>query len=265
MPAAGSDRHDERSIRTRRPRRQLLALHRPGDPLVLVNAWDAASARAIAGAGARPSPPPARRSPPASASPTTTAWTSTSSSTPIRRIGSATSLPVTADIEAGYGLEPDELVARLLAAGAVGCNVEDSDHRRPGEQVAADVFAERLAGIREAADAVGVHVVLNARIDTFLLGGSGPAAVDDVLARGRRYLAAGADCVYPIRLVDPAVVAELAGALGGPLNANVAPGAAISDAGGRRRGPRSRSGPRGQHVAMERLAMFATEVLGAVP
>ena len=243
---------------------QLHALHRPGDPLVLVNAWDAASARAIAGAGARVIATSSAAIAAGLGEPDDDCMDVDLVFDAIRRIGSATSLPVTADIEAGYGLEPDELIARLLAAGAVGCNVEDSDHRRPGEQVAADGFAARLAGIREAADAVGVHVVLNARIDTFLLGGSGPAAVDDVLARGRRYLAAGADCVYPIRLVDPAVVAELAGALGGPLNANVAPGAAISALAGAG-AARVSVGPRGQHVAMERLAVFATEVLGAVP
>ena len=243
---------------------QLRSLHRPGDPLVLVNAWDAASARAIAGAGARVIATSSAAIAAGLGEPDDDCMDVDLVFDVISRIGAAASVPVTADIEAGYGLEADELVARLLAAGAVGCNVEDSDHRRPGEQVAADAFAERLAGIREAADAVGVHVVLNARIDTFLLGGSGPAAVDDVVARGRRYLAAGADCVYPIRLVDPAVVAELAGALGGPLNANVAPGAAISALAGAG-AARVSVGPRGQHVAMERLAVFAAEVLGAVP
>ncbi len=179
----------------------------------------------------------------------------------IRRIGSATPLPVTADVESGYRLDPDELIGRLLASGAVGCNVEDSDHRRPGEQVAADVFADSpRRAIRAAAGAVGVPVVLNARIDTLLLGGVGPAAVHDVLDRGRRYLAAGADCVYPIRLTDPAVVAELVAALGGPLNANVAPGAPIGDL-ARAGAARISFGPRGQHVAMERFEVFATEAL----
>jgi 2-methylisocitrate lyase-like PEP mutase family enzyme len=243
---------------------RLISLHRPGDPLVLVNAWDAASARAIAGAGA----PVIATSSAAIAAvlgePDDDRMDVDLVFDMVRRISTATPLPVTADVEAGYGLEPDELIARLIAAGAVGCNVEDSDHRRPGEQVPADAFAERLAGIREAADAVGVHVVLNARIDTFLLGTAGANAVEDVLARGRQYLAAGADCVYPIRLVDPAVVAELAGALGGPLNANVAPGAAISELAGAG-AARISVGPRGQYVAMERLATFAAEVLGTVP
>ena len=243
---------------------QFLALHRPGDPLVLVNAWDAASARAIAGAGARVIATSSAAVAAGLGEPDDDCMDVDLVFDAIRRIGSATSLPVNADIEAGYRLEPDELIARLLAAGAVGCNVEDSDHRRPGEQVAADAFAERLAGIREAADAIGVHVVLNARIDTFLLGGTGSDAVDDVLARGRRYLAAGADCVYPIRLVDPAVVAVLAPALGGPLNVNVAPGGAISELAGAG-AARVSVGPRGQHVAMERLGAFAAEVLHAVP
>jgi 2-methylisocitrate lyase-like PEP mutase family enzyme len=244
--------------------RLLLALHRPGDPLVLVNAWDVASAGVVVAAGV-------------AAVATSSAAVAASLGEPdddcmdvdlvfdvIRRISAAVAVPVTADIESGYGLDPDELIGRLLAAGAVGCNVEDSDHGRPGQQVAPDAFAERLAGIREAAAAVGVPVVLNARIDTFLLGGAGPDAVADVLARGHSYLAAGADCVYPIRLTDPAVVADLAAGLGGPLNANVAPGAPIS-ALARAGASRVSVGPRGQRAAMEHLATFANEVLHAVP
>jgi Phosphoenolpyruvate phosphomutase len=154
--------------------RHLRDLHCPGDPLILVNAWDVASALVVQGAGAR-------------AIATSSAAIAASTGEPdddsmdvevvfevIRRIATATSLPVTADIEAGYGLDAVRLVDRLLDAGAVGCNVEDSDHRRPGAQVASEVFAERLAAIRAAAGAAGVDIVLNARIDTFLLGGSGP-------------------------------------------------------------------------------------------
>jgi 2-methylisocitrate lyase-like PEP mutase family enzyme len=240
---------------------QLRSLHRPGDPLVLVNAWDAGSARTLAGAGARVIATSSAAVAAALGEPDDDCMDVDLAFDVIRRISAATSVPVTADVEAGYGLEPDELIGRLIAAGAVGCNIEDSDHRRPGEQVAPDRFADRIASVREAAEEVGVPVVLNARIDTFILGASGPAAVDDVLTRGRRYLAAGADCVYPIRLVDPAVVAQLAGALGGPLNANVAPGAVIGDV-ARAGAARISFGPMGQRVAMERLGAFAAEALG---
>ena len=240
--------------------RQLLDLHRPGDPLVLVNAWDVASAKVIEAAGAH-------------AIATTSAAIAAVFGEPdddlmdvdlvfdaIRRIAAATSLPVTADIEAGYGLEAAELVERLLDAGAVGCNVEDSDHRRPGEQVETGAFAERIASIRAAAAAAGVDVVLNARIDTLFHGGQGPDAIADVVARGRRYAAAGADCVYPIRLADPAVVVELAPALGTPLNANIAPGgsvAALAAAGA----ARLSIGPSAHRAVMAHLATYAEVLL----
>jgi len=244
------------------PARHLLELHVPGDPLVLVNAWDAASAAVVERAGAR-------------AVATTSAAIAASLGEPdddcmpvdlvfdvVRRIARATSLPVTADVEAGYGLAADELVARLLDAGAVGCNVEDSDHDRPGEQVDAVVFAGRITAIRDAASAAGVPIVVNARIDTLLLSGPGPGALDDVRTRARLYAEAGADCVYPIRLTDPAVVAELTASLARPLNANLAPGA--SPAGLARAGAaRVSVGPTAHRDAMGRLEAFATVLLHA--
>ena len=241
--------------------RQLHDLHRPGDPLVLVNTWDVASTAVVEAAGAR-------------AIATSSAAIAAIFGEPdddlmdvdlvfdaIRRIAASTSLPVTADIEAGYGLAAAELVERLVDAGAVGCNLEDSDHRRPGEQVVAATFADRLAAIRAAATTAGVDVVLNARIDTLLLGGHGPGAIDDLLARGRNYAEAGADCVYPIRLTDPAVVAELTASLGGPLNANIAPGgsvAALAASGA----ARLSIGPSAHRAAMAHLADYAGRLLG---
>jgi 2-methylisocitrate lyase-like PEP mutase family enzyme len=240
---------------------QLLALHRPGDPLVLVNAWDAASARAVATAGAV-------------AIGTSSAAVAASLGTvdddrmdvdlafeAVRRVAAATTLPVTADLEAGYRLSADELVGRLLAAGAVGCNLEDTDHHdRVGEQAAAEEFASRIGDVRAAADAVGVHVVLNARIDTLVLGGSGPEALDEIAVRAQQYLAAGADCVYPIRLADPAEVAVVVAATGGRVNANVAigtPPSALAAAGA----ARISIGPQGHHRAMDHLAQLAAATL----
>ena len=102
-------------------------------------------------------------------------------------------MPVTADCEAGYGLGPDAFVAGLLDAGAVGCNLEDTDHatgalRDPGEQAAF------LAAVKDAGRAAGVDVVLNARVDVHVRGGT----LEDGLVRARAYREAGADCVYPI-------------------------------------------------------------------
>jgi len=103
------------------------------------------------------------------------------------------------------------LVERLLAAGAAGCNLEDSDPVS-GRLVEPREQADRLAEVRAAA---GDALVVNARIDTYLRG---DRTVESAVARGLRYVAAGADCVYPI-LAPPAHLAELAERIGHPLNA----------------------------------------------
>jgi 2-methylisocitrate lyase-like PEP mutase family enzyme len=201
----------------------LRALHRPGAPLVLVNVWDVASAREVAAAGA------AALGTSSAAIAASLGLPDDNTSDPetvfsaIRRIAAGAAVPVTADLERGYGLDGAALVDGLLAAGAVGCNVEDSHHRQPGELIDADTQAEYLSGVREAARRRGVHIVLNARIDVLLhQPDADPASLlDQVLRRARLYLEAGADCVYPIRLVAPALVERLATELGAPVNANL--------------------------------------------
>jgi 2-methylisocitrate lyase-like PEP mutase family enzyme len=111
----------------------------------------------------------------------------------VRRIGRVVSVPVTMDAEAGYGLPMPELAARLADAGAVGCNIEDTDHST-GQLFSVDEQAARLAALR-AADA---DLVINARIDLFLSAADQSAVLDEAIARAHSYLAAGADCVYPI-------------------------------------------------------------------
>lgn len=205
---------------------RLRSLHRRGDPLVLVNAWDAASAQRVVAAGGR-------------AVATTSVAIAASLGMPddpsapvddifaaIRRISSAVEVPVTADLLDGYGLDPAELVDRLLAAGAVGCNLEDSDHARPGTLLDPAGVAERLAAVRAAATRAGVDIVINARIDAYLH--HGPDATPDVLDRARRYLDAGADCVYPVRLTDPDTARHLVERLDAPVNANPAGPAAVA-------------------------------------
>lgn len=137
----------------------------------------------------------------------------------VARIARTVPVPVTVDAEAGYGLSPDDLVAALLDAGAAGCNLEDTDHRRGG-LLDAQEQADRLAGVRAAADAAGVPVVVNARIDVFLpsSGIGAPERPAEALRRARLYRAAGVDCVYPIagsaRDTLPPLIAE------GPVNGN---------------------------------------------
>ncbi|MEU8355127.1 isocitrate lyase/phosphoenolpyruvate mutase family protein [Nonomuraea sp. NPDC048882] len=196
---------------------ELRALHVPGTPLVLPNVWDAASARAVQAAGF-----PAVAT--GSAAVARVLGYEDGERTPvgemmaaIARVVRAVDRPVTADVERGYGLKPAELAERLLATGAVGCNLEDS-LPGGGEMVDQDEQAGFLAEVRAAA---GDGLVINARVDLYLRG---QVTREEALARGRRYLEAGADCVYPIGLADADEIRALVEGLGGPVNVLFRPG-----------------------------------------
>ncbi|HEY0577353.1 MAG TPA: isocitrate lyase/phosphoenolpyruvate mutase family protein [Pseudonocardia sp.] len=195
---------------------RLRALHLPGRPVLLPNAWDPPSAAAVAEAGF---PAVATGSAAVAASlgypdgeriPAAEMFAAVA-----RIVAAAGELPVTADLESGYQLEPKALVDELLGAGAVGCNLEDSDPAT-GRLVDAERHAERLAAVRAAAADAGVPVVINARVDVYLpKTGVAPAdQLAEALARGRRYLAAGADCVYPILVAGEPNIAALVEGLG---------------------------------------------------
>jgi 2-methylisocitrate lyase-like PEP mutase family enzyme len=240
------------------------ALHHgraPGDPLVLPGPWDAASARVFADAGF-----------PALATPSAGVAASLGyedGATPademfaaVARIVRAVDVPVSADVEDGYGLPPKELVDRLLETGAVGCNLEDSNGgvlKDPARH------ADWLAEVRAAA---GERLFLNARIDTYLLGAADPEraasperAIDPerVIARAALYVAAGADCVYPI--AAPAKVLPLLRAgIQGPVNASGRPDASSIAELGELGATRITFGPGLQRRATEALREIVTEL-----
>jgi 2-methylisocitrate lyase-like PEP mutase family enzyme len=201
---------------------RLRSLHHGSEPLVLPNAWDAASARLVVAAGfpvvATSSAAVARMlgyedhddMPPDEAF------------AAVARVARAVAVPVTADVEAGYQLPAADVVGRLLDAGAVGCNLEDTDHHGDGVLVPAEQQAERLAAVKEAGRRAGVDVVVNARVDTYARGAG---EVEETLRRARLYFEAGADCVYPILLADEAAIAEIVAVAGGPVNVMSRPGA----------------------------------------
>jgi len=189
--------------------------------LVLPNVWDAASATIVAEAGF-----PAVAT--ASAAVTAMLGYPDGEGAPWQemfaaagRVARVVSVPVTVDAEAGYGMRPRDLVDRLLETGAVGCNLEDTDHRAGGLREAG-AHAEWLAGVRAAADQAGVPIVINARVDTFLPA-SGIAESDriaEAVRRGRLYRDAGADCIYPIGVRHKSDLATLVTELPGPINGN---------------------------------------------
>jgi 2-methylisocitrate lyase-like PEP mutase family enzyme len=211
----------------------LREMHRPGAPVLLPNAWDVPSALLVAARFAAVAT--------SSAAVARSLGYEDGQAAPVGemmaaagRIAAAVDVPVTVDAEAGYGLAPGELVERLLEAGVVGCNLEDTDYQHGG-LVDVQAQCDFLAGVVAAGAAAGVPLVVNARVDVFLRAAAaagdneaGDEAATDVVAeaisRGRRYLAAGADCVYPITAAGDDVIGRLTDGMGGPVNILYRPG-----------------------------------------
>ena len=198
--------------------RTLLDLHHTGTTLVLPNVWDAWSARAVADAGF---PALSIGSHPLADSRgqgDNEDMTLDDALDGVRRICSAVpDVPVTADLESGYDTPAAELVERMLEAGAVGLNIEDTVHsqgrmREPAEH------ADYIGAIRQAADDAGVDVVVNARTDVFLKKDQFADPVAEAIARLQACEAAGARCVYPVGVPDATTLETVMAALSGPVN-----------------------------------------------
>jgi 2-methylisocitrate lyase-like PEP mutase family enzyme len=203
---------------------RLRSLQRPGAPVLLPNAWDVATARAVVAAGF---PVVATTSGGVAA----TLGFEDHEHAPAdemlaaaARIARGVEVPVTVDAEAGYGIEPAELVAALRSAGAAGFNLEDTDYAVGGLRDP-DRQAEWLAAVRRAASGHEYRPVINARIDVFLgpfLGGAGPGSQNDLvpeaLRRAEAYVEAGVDCVYPIALWEADALRRFMSEVGGPVN-----------------------------------------------
>ncbi|HEX4521154.1 MAG TPA: isocitrate lyase/phosphoenolpyruvate mutase family protein [Gaiellaceae bacterium] len=192
---------------------QFRALHRAPPILVLPNAWDVASAKAFAGL------PGCRAIATTSAAVAESLGWEDGEQAPaaemlrvVERICSAVDVPVTADLEAGYG-DPPGTAAAALAAGAAGMNLEDSHGE--SELVALEDQVELIRAVRAAAPGL----VLNARVDVFITGSGG---IDEAVERGNAYLEAGADCIYPI-LAPFETVGALAARIAGAVNVLVDP------------------------------------------
>ena len=218
----------------------LRSLHRPGAPLLLPNAWDVATARAVVAAGF---PVVATTSLGVAAAlgyedderaPADEMLAAAA------RIARSVDVPVTVDAEAGYGMEPGALVAALREVGAAGCNLEDTDYTA-GSLRDPDRHAEWLGAVRQAALDDDYPLVINARVDVFFwpyLAGAGPdqealipealrgarvpetqaELVPEALRRAQVYLEAGVDCVYPICLWQTDALRQFMSEVGGPVN-----------------------------------------------
>ena len=202
----------------------LRSLHRPGDPLLLPNVWDVATAKAVVEAGF---PVVATTSQAVAA----TLGYEDHERAPAgemlaaaARIARSVEAPVTIDAEAGYGMDPGDLVSALRSAGAAGCNLEDTDHLT-GSLRDPDRHAEWLRAVRQAASNDDYPLVINARVDVFFapfLAGAGPGTqeelVPEALQRAHAYLEAGVDCVYPIGLWEADALRRFMSDAQGPVN-----------------------------------------------
>src|SRR5580765_3063931 len=207
---------------------QFRKLHRGPRILVLPNAWDVASARILEGLGY-----------PAIA--TTSAGIAFSLGYPdgqrvsreqmlevVARIAHSVRVPVTADMEAGYGTtvkDMRETAKALIAAGAIGMNLEDVTGEDESSHVNMALQVEKIRAIRETASSLGVPLVLNARTDIYLMPiGPTETRFDRTVERLRAYRRAGADCLFAPNVQDRETIAKLVRALEAPLNILLTPG-----------------------------------------
>ncbi len=209
---------------------RLLELHHANAPLVLINAWDAASAAVVEQAGQ----PAIATSSAAIANALGYAdgqhvpWPEMLET--IGRTARAVRVPVTADIEAGFSADLPQLepaIEQVLEAGAVGINLEDA---LPGQEHFGPLYplAEQVARIqlvRSVSDKFKIHLVINARVDAYWQKGPTPEeAMRNTLERGQAYLQAGADCIFVPGLRDPNQIRIVVERLNAPVNILAGPG-----------------------------------------
>ncbi len=198
------------------------ALHRPAQPVVLVNAWDAVSACIIEDLGF----------PAVATTSAGIAWLEGYADgeriprermlAGISRVTGAVGLPVTADFEAGYGQSVQDAISAargIVAAGAIGMNFEDWDGERTA-LTSLDAQAARIAAIRETGEGAGVRLVINARTDVFLKGAgqSDTWRMEEAVRRANAYLDAGAACAFLPGVSDERTIGALVQAIHGPIN-----------------------------------------------
>jgi len=203
---------------------RLLALHQPGNPVVLPTVWDAWSARLAVDAGFAALTVGSHPVADSVGKADQEGMTYDDVVTRVKQITAAVDVPVSVDIESGYAESPTILITGLLEAGAVGLNIEDTVHSEGGRLRSSSEHAELVGALRKAADATGVHVVINARTDLFLRqDGDESDRVDRAIARLKEAAAAGADSLYPVGRHDPDTLRRLATELPLPINAIALP------------------------------------------
>jgi len=204
-----------------------LKFHQDKEILVLLNSWDAGSSKLIEACGYK-------------AIATTSMGISAALGYPdcqviqlsemievISGIVNAVQVPVTVDIEAGYGNNLNEIidsVKKIIATGIVGINIEDSIDLNP-ELIDPMEFCERISAIRALSDSLGFHLVINARTDSFYTSpGSLREKLSESIKRGNKYREAGADCIFVQPVWDKETISTLVKEINAPINILSNPG-----------------------------------------
>ncbi|MGO4447042.1 isocitrate lyase/phosphoenolpyruvate mutase family protein [Mycobacterium sp. 2YAF39] len=202
----------------------LLSLHRPGNPVVLPTVWDAWSARLAVDAGFAALTVGSHPLADSVGKSDQEGMTFEDVLARVSQITAAVEVPISVDIESGYGEPASRLINGLLEAGAVGLNIEDTVHKEGGRLRSATEHAELVGALRRAADEAGVHVVINARTDLFIRAdGDESDRVDRAIARLTEAASAGADSLYPVGRHEPDTLRRLTSELPLPVNAIAVP------------------------------------------
>lgn len=202
----------------------LLALHVPGTPVVLPTVWDAWSAKLAVDAGFAALTVGSHPVAESVGKPDGEGMSFDELIARVAQITGAVDVPISVDIESGYGETPQRIIDGLLSVGAVGFNIEDTVHKEGGRLRAAEEHAALVGELRRAADDADVHVVINARTDLFLRqDGDEADRFERAVSRLKLCAEAGADSLYPVGRHDPDTLRRLTSELPLPVNAIALP------------------------------------------
>ncbi|MFD4135338.1 isocitrate lyase/phosphoenolpyruvate mutase family protein [Streptomyces goshikiensis] len=213
---------DFRTIAQRAQR--LKQLHAEYKPLVLPTVWDVWSARTAADAGFPALTIGSHPLAESRGAEDHEGQTFEEVLAAVRPIIAAVDVPVSVDLEAGYGQEPAGLVAGLIEAGGVGLNIEDTVHSEGGRVRGTQEHADYIAGLRAAADDAGLPLWINGRTDLFLHAEDASGVLDEAIERLRALERAGADSLYPVGIQDnDDLLTAVIGAVAIPVNSTAHP------------------------------------------
>ncbi|MDI2125016.1 isocitrate lyase/PEP mutase family protein [Yinghuangia seranimata] len=204
--------------------RRLKQLHAEYRPLVLPTVWDVWSARTAAAAGFPALTIGSHPLADSRGAKDQEGQTFEEVLAAVRPIIAAVDIPVSVDLESGYGQQPADLIAGLTEVGGVGLNVEDTVHSEGGRVRSTQEHADYIAGLRAAADKAGIPVWVNGRTDLFVHAQDAAGVLDEAIERLRAMEQAGADSVYPVRIQDDdELLAAVVGAVTVPVNSTAHP------------------------------------------